>query len=462
MQNKFHKHHALVFSLLVALGAGTVPGSGLAQQVATESASRSLSGEITSRSPLNANDGSRYQRFTVNLQANTAVRFTLNGALDGSFTLQDSNGMVLGSSFNSSNSNILVQEISTGGRYTLNVSGKNRDSFGPFWVDIVNLDVRNSGAVSVDSEITGSLSSSSSFNAYTFNVTEEGRYQIDLMSDDFDAKLKLTGQGVDLEDDDGGEERNSRITMFLQPGTYQVRASGYSNSSQGMYTLKIISRPLPPGVSFQNGGTLTPGTEITGLYSGGSAQTYTLNVPRRSLAVIDMKSDDFDSYLELRGNGVNITDDDGGDSLNAKIVTPLDPGAYTIHARSFNNESGGGGIFTLKAELGSGVMPAGSRTIQPGFALAGQVPSSGRDTIELRVTRAADYTIDLIAPGFDAYLELQGEGVNESNDDGGNSLNARISRYLEPGRYRLTSRAYNSEDHGGYTLIVSEPGGRND
>ncbi len=65
---------------------------------------------------------------------------------------------------------------------------------------------------------------------------------IDLVSDDFDTYLYLVGPGIDtpLEDDDGGNDTNSRLTTTLpESGTYRVIVSAYSSGSGGAFDLQV-------------------------------------------------------------------------------------------------------------------------------------------------------------------------------------------------------------------------------
>ena len=52
--------------------------------------------------------------------------------------------------------------------------------------------------------------------------------------------------------------------------------------------------------------------------------------------------------LELLHNGASLAeDDDGGDGLNARIVELLQPGTYTIRARSLYSYGGSQGSYRI-------------------------------------------------------------------------------------------------------------------
>ena len=64
---------------------------------------------------------------------------------------------------------------------------------------------------------------------YLFDLPEDGRVRIDLMSTNGDAVMSLVSptRGVIAANDDGGERRNSRIERYLPAGTYMIEATTY-------------------------------------------------------------------------------------------------------------------------------------------------------------------------------------------------------------------------------------------
>lgn len=102
----------------------------------------------------------------------------------------------------------------------------------------------------VGSEVTGWLSADGPFfsgqgaplQAWALELTAGQRVIIDLMSDDFDAYLYVTGPGMDSPelDDDGGDGLNSQL-VFTAPasGTFLVAASAFF-SGEGSYTLRAM------------------------------------------------------------------------------------------------------------------------------------------------------------------------------------------------------------------------------
>lgn len=92
------------------------------------------------------------------------------------------------------------------------------------------------------------------------------------------------------------------------------------------------------------------GQSVTGTYDGTSPQIYALSLKEGDTIVIDMVSEEFDTFLELYDSNALLiaNDDDSGSNLNARIifVAPAE-GRYLIHARGFASN---GGAFTLSVE----------------------------------------------------------------------------------------------------------------
>jgi len=66
-------------------------------------------------------------------------------------------------------------------------------------------------------------------HSYSFNLAEAARVRIDLESENGDPVLSLASpeQGIIGANDDGGENRNSRLEQYLAPGVYLIEATTY-------------------------------------------------------------------------------------------------------------------------------------------------------------------------------------------------------------------------------------------
>jgi hypothetical protein len=174
-------------------------------------------------------------------------------------------------------------------------------------------------------------------------------------------------------------------------------------------------------------------------------------------AIIEMKSEDIDSFIEVSGSGVEASDDDSGDNLDASIFHVLGPGRYTVSVSAIDEQ--GAGLYTLHTRLVDIASSNAQPAIEPGTVIERNIPAGQTDTIELQIKQAGNYTIDMVSTDFDAFLEIYGQGIDESNDDGYKSTShARLSLTLSPGKYQLRAKSFDSDEKGSYVLLVSNPG----
>ena len=178
---------------------------------------------------------------------------------------------------------------------------------------------------------------------------------IRLQSDDFDAYLFAFGPGMSevMSDDDSGGGLDSELTLsFWETGTYTIGASALSSGSTGSYSLTVTDpvdaidmtdlstagRVLRMGSNAM--GTLT---EADPVIDGQPVQAWAVEASAGDFATIELMSVDFDSYLYVVGPGLPepLSDDDGGDGLNSRLVVsfPAD-GVYSVVASSLGGTTG--------------------------------------------------------------------------------------------------------------------------
>ncbi len=438
--------HTLALAVALALAsplAVHAAGPGDAAESVTLGAERR--GEITSRSSLNHQDGSRSQLYRVDLREGQVAAFKLEGALRGRLTAFHA-GDLIASSRPEAETASLVVRARRAGSYTIAVSGVDASAYGPFTLQATAIEAYDGGPLRVGAAISDWTDAS---RQLPLHIDTAGFYTIDMMSDDFDAFLKLEGPGVSLSNDDGGDGTNARINARLAPGQYTLTAEGYgSGRINGMYQIRVAARPLPEG-GLREGGVLAAGGPITGLYEG-SAHGYTFSLPARQLVRIDMRSDEFDPLMRLSGNGVEKTDDDGGEGLNSRISMLLEPGDYTLQADA---ATAGAGLYTLVLatseapdNVGGGALTAGrptDATLLPGM--------TDRWTVNIR--SAGTYAITMDSDDLDSYLRLNRDGQEiATDDDSGGALNARIERRLESGNYVIEASAVGGDTGGAYRI----------
>ncbi|MGM0784580.1 MAG: hypothetical protein ACQEUM_10735 [Pseudomonadota bacterium] len=409
-------------------------------------------GEITSDSELNGNDGSRYRRHHLSLEEGELVEISLDGALHGRLALFDPHGQLVGGAEPSAT---LRRRIDESGDYLLVVSGDDARSFGPFDLSSRPLDLAlsDTGELEGESRLDGWLQGEA--NEHSLAIEEAGLYDIELRSDDFDAFLVLEGDnGLYREDDDSAGDLNARITTFLEPGDYRLISRSFDESSgtEGLYQLEVASKTLSQPL--QRDGELPIGGGIHGWYDG-SPLHYQLILEEDAIVTLEMRSDDFDTYLELEGQGRHLHDDDGGQGTDSRLRQRLSAGEYTVTPSGYGDDNSG--LFELDVNLAPASEPADDEPLPFDTPIQAWLDPGAMNEYVIEIEEAGRYRLDMTSEALDAYLELEGEGLSLYDDDGGNGFDARIQAHLEPGVYRAIARSFDRDDTGPYRLsLVTE------
>ena len=383
------------------------------------------------------------------------------------------------------------------------------------------LDVADRRIVAGD-EVTGVLTDQDylAFGRRVQAWALEGRpgqaIQFDLLSEDFDPLLYVTGPGVgEVSDDDGGEGLNSRLCVdFTESGVYRVVPSSYGGDT-GTYrvrtervascadvavdgseavdlsTLDTAGRDLPAVGEVE--GALTIDDPIM---FGSPVQAWALEGRAGEAVTVDLISDQFDAYLTVLGPGLDewLADDDGAGLCNSRVTLEFpEDGTYKVVASNVS----GLGSFTLRTsreapppETGGCVPATGpesagpevteepaeaiselvvSGALQVGGSEFGRLSSSEerfRGQPAQRWTLAGrqgqQLAIEQASPDLDSYLYLRVPGYEELlyNDDSPESLDARICVTLPTtGVYDVVTSGFGSEVEGPYELTVTEDPG---
>ncbi|WP_269790966.1 pre-peptidase C-terminal domain-containing protein [Stenotrophomonas sp. Iso1] len=353
--------HARLFaavSMTLALAAcqklGGVAGGDNSPKLAVGDA---VSGEITSSSSLNYNDGSRHQGYKMTLKNGEAVSLELGGALSGQLAVFDGQSMLANATSGSSgegdssgSSVSLAFRAPKDGTYLIAVNGASAQSFGPFKLKTAQVVPYDGKPLGADSQAIDWLVGDK--QEYKLKVDKPGLYSITLESSAFDAFLNLTGRNVEVEDDDNGGQLNARIRTFLEPGEYTIGASSV-NSNTGSFKLSVALTPTPNGLVTRDGTALTIGQPAQSMMDSRGRRTFVLNVDSPRQVQFDAIADGFDSVLKITGPGVDAEDDDGGNGTNAQLTLDLRPGRYIVAVTSLGSQQG---VFELETtDLGSDV-----------------------------------------------------------------------------------------------------------
>jgi len=194
---------------------------------------------------------------------------------------------------------------------------------------------------------------------------------IDLVSDDFDALLYLTGPGLEtpISDDDGAGGCHARIFYSAQAtGEHRVAVTTVAESATGSFTLRVADRPGPVVNEPCGGGmedfsalpfdgrSVGRGMPATGRLSGGDrtsrdgrpVQAWALEASAGETLTVTLRSEDFDPFLRLTGPQlVPLSDDDGAGGCSARITFTA-PQAGTYHVVVTSAFASGLGSFVLE------------------------------------------------------------------------------------------------------------------
>lgn len=310
------------------------------------------------------------------------------------------------------------------------------------------------------------------------------RLVLDLRSSEFDAYLVLRDSDgfVIGSDDDGGGNNNARLhTVLPRDGQYRIIVTAYRDSSLGHYELTVSGWEAPPApapgatASISLGetkdGILEPGDEIAG--DGPYTDRWTVNLRAGQRARADVHSTDFDSYVIVKdpsGTTIANDDDSGGDKDASAPFRALTSGVYTVVVTSYDDNARIGAYrVSVLSDSGDYGEPGASLAIADGQTKEGRLESgdlTGHRGLEDHWTfqgrQGQLARIDVMSTAFDSYVVLMYNGMPvDSNDDGGEGQNARLTEILpSSGTYTIVVTQFSARTTGGryrVALALSEP-----
>jgi thiol-disulfide isomerase/thioredoxin len=202
---------------------------------------------------------------------------------------------------------------------------------------------------------------------YPIELEAGTTYQIDLMSKDFDAFLRLEQAGGKYvaEDDDGGDDKNARIIYkAASSGKYVIFATTSHTNKTGKFKLTVVAlaaaqgkndSKVPDVIAFKKDGPTT--------IQGTIAQTDPKNKEGKHFKAYSFQAEPGNVYrFEMTGalspfmklfdgNGKFLKDDDEGSNGDKSLLAFVPPAAGTYRIVATTYESGQAGKFTLLATV---------------------------------------------------------------------------------------------------------------
>jgi len=166
-------------------------------------------------------------------------------------------------------------------------------------------------------------------------ITLEGPATVvaELRSSEFDTILEVydgRGRFVDANDDFDGTD--SRLVLDLDAGRYEFLVKGYWEDAFGAYafTVDYYERPLRVEVDVD-----APGV-FEGYLAIDAIDTYVVRLGAAATVTVDLRSNDFDAYLEAYDADLFWLDaNDDFMGSDARLVLELEAGTYVFEASSF-------------------------------------------------------------------------------------------------------------------------------
>ena len=211
------------------------------------------------------------------------------------------------------------------------------------------------------------LPSGAPAQAWTFEGETGDRIVVTLRSGSFDAVVFVVGPGLgggETDDDGGGGGGDARLCLTLpERGTYRAVASAFGEDSAGSFELSLmrvapadeeVLCPVEPTEAelweaAPVGAVSSPQTVSGRLTEEEEASViWELEAPAGQPLSVILRSDEFDTYAEVRANGAeeNLSqDDDSGGGCDSRIdFTPAEGESYRIRVSAI---VGGGGVYEL-------------------------------------------------------------------------------------------------------------------
>ena len=356
----------------------------------------SVSSTLTMSDPT-LPDRSHYKLFTFMGTAGQAVQIDLMSSdFDSYLTLKDQSGNRIASDDDSGgglNARI-IRTLTYTGMYQIVVNTLRSGQYGAFTLQLqasgmaqpIVTQMGQPVVTAIPSSVVGTIAlnqqvqnnlvpggatwNGKPIQSYNFNCTAGQAFQMDVLSswDNYAIVFDPMGNEV-THDDDGGEGLNARIQYTCQTtGTYRLAVSTYSSSTTtGPYTMQVqamgqgqmqpqpITNPVPQPIGQPVGAAMPTnvipapgqmGQTAIGQTMRGRLETGDQTMPDGTFAdiwqfqgsagqsvTIDVRSDEFDTYMQLLdANGNKLgEDDDSGGNLNSRLTYTLPTaGMYQI------------------------------------------------------------------------------------------------------------------------------------
>lgn len=283
-------------------------------------------------------------------------------------------------------------------------------------------------------------------DVYRVAVTQGRLVEVIVYSDDFDSYVRANlPDGQQIENDDFDGLNAGFVATISRSGTMEIAVSAVFGQGEGNYSVTVTELGEPQTISIGQvvrgtlGGGAQGGPKVVGPTGGRRADYYRLQGNAGERVVIDLRSSDFDAYLELSDpTGFRTSNDDGGEGFNSRLSYEFTQAGHAlITARGIGGSvSGSYELQVSRSAQNVGAQYDGVLTPGDNRAYDGKL----YDVYEYRGRAGQSISIRLDSNAFDAMLYISNpDGTNlASDDDSGGNNNSLIDTVLpNDGVYRI-------------------------
>ncbi len=288
--------------------------------------------------------------WSLDLASEQKLRLELSTpAWDGHLVIQDARGDVFWWADTYGPNLATIEALVPAGAWTVVVGSPDEDSRGSYDLTVEMAPPCTPGTdLALGETVTGDISRDDCLfdgwaraDSFALVVDRETPVEILLKSPDFEPFLILRNdRGMDVATGyDMSQSGRASIQTSLAPGTYALLVVGFGSPAEGSYSLTSsevdCGDPTPIVLETPIMGTLQTGDCLR---AGGAYQdVYELALANDSTVQIDVKSGAFDAFVVLKDASGSVVEhnDDGGSSVDARIVRTLTAGTYEIVASAF-------------------------------------------------------------------------------------------------------------------------------
>jgi hypothetical protein len=260
-------------------------------------------------------------------------------------------------------------------------------------------------------------------------------------------------------------ERNEHINVMITV----VTSGNNSSSSVAMDPFEPDSFDSP--VTYEIG--IDESVQVMNRTLHNSDEDFFLLIPESDGRLIMETTGDVDTFMEFYNADTReklTEDDDGGSRYNARIRYNVQAGKrYIAKVRGYSGSDTGSYGFRAYLQVQVQMAPdeyepdddsASAKTIEIGRPQTHNFHnSSDVDWVKFQITTPGRYVMrgrGGVSTGLDTYIELYNSDLRKigEDDDGGESLDARLSMRLENGLYYLKVRCLDDEPDQPYTISI--------